>query len=78
LRKHKVKAMEQIEQQLTLPAAMLSRPVSTGQMLDLVNQLLGTALDAHQSGIASSLYDGLFRLVGQERSDNVKINKVWT
>jgi integrase len=72
------KAMQQIEQQLMLPAAMLSQPISTSQMLDLVNQLLGTSLNTQQQGIASSLYNGLFRLVGQERSDNMKIDRVWT
>jgi site-specific recombinase XerD len=72
------KAMQQIEQQLTLPVAMLSQPVSTSQMLDLVNELLGTVLDTQQQGIASSLYEGLFRLVGQESSDNLKFNKVCT
>jgi hypothetical protein len=56
------KAMQQIEQQLTLPTVILSQPLSTGQMLDLVDQLFGSKLSTNQFEIVSALRNGLEKL----------------
>jgi hypothetical protein len=60
------KAMEQIEQQLTLPATILNQPPSTGEMLDLVDQLFGSALNPAQFEIVSALRTGLEKLVAND------------
>jgi hypothetical protein len=60
------KAMEQIEQQLTLPVAILNQSPSTSQMLDLVDQLFSSALNAKQFEIVSALRNSLSQLMGQK------------
>jgi hypothetical protein len=53
------KAMEKIEQQITLPAAVLNQPPSANEMLGLVKQLFSSALDPEQIEIVSVLHNGL-------------------
>jgi integrase/recombinase XerC len=55
------KAMQQIEQQLTLPAEIMKQPVSTSEMLDLVDQLLKSRLNPEQHEIVLAIYSGLNR-----------------
>jgi hypothetical protein len=55
--------MMQIEQQLTLPAAVLDQLPSTNQMLALVDGLFSSALSGKQLEIVSVLQKGLTRLV---------------
>jgi hypothetical protein len=45
------RVMQSTEQQLTLPVAMLSQPVSTNETLDLLDQLLGTVLDTNNKAL---------------------------
>ena len=56
------KAMEQVEQQLSSPAAIFNQPPSTNEMLNLVNQLFSSALSPIQFEIISNLRFGLAQL----------------
>jgi hypothetical protein len=68
------KAMQQIEQQITLPMTTLVQPPSTNQMLGLVEQLFGSTLDTKQIEIVSALRNGLFQWASQQVS--IKVEKV--
>jgi site-specific recombinase XerD len=68
------KAMEKIEQQIILTTALLVQPPSAGELIDLVNQLFGSALDAKQIEIISALQKGLSQLARQkERIESVNV-----
>jgi hypothetical protein len=61
------KAMEQIEQQLTLPFAVLNQPPSINEMLSLVDSLFNSALNSAQFEIMVTLRSGLIQLAGKPK-----------
>jgi site-specific recombinase XerD len=53
------KAMVQVEKQLTMPEGLLAQPVPVGEMLKMVDLLVGSILEPAQSEIIQTLRSGL-------------------
>jgi hypothetical protein len=63
-----IKAMEKIEQRLTLPITILNLTPSTSEMLDLVDKLFSANPNSSQFHIITRLRFGMLRLEKQKKS----------
>jgi site-specific recombinase XerD len=66
------KAMEKIEQQITLPSAGLVQPSSVGELIVLVDSLRNDNLTSSQTQIVWMLRSGL-TLLGEKEKINIKV-----